>query len=118
LALFLDDDDRINHAIAELRRLSLSPDSVLVQDKTLPAAELDGRVVVMSLSAGAYFDFNRIGTEIWSMLAEPCPIRWIFDSLSQNYRVDRETVAREVTPFLQTLLEQQLIRTMPPDAAQ
>ena len=98
--------------------MNLSPDSVFVQDKTLPTAELDGCVVVMSLSAGAYFDFNRIGTEIWSMLAEPCPIGRIFDSLSQNHRVDREIVVREVTPFLQTLLEQQLIRTMPPDAAQ
>lgn len=98
--------------------MNLSPDSVLVRDKTLPAAELDGRAVVMSLSAGAYFDFNRIGTEIWSMLAEPCPIDRIFESLSQNHRVDRETIAREVTPFLQTLLEQRLIRAMPPDAAQ
>ncbi|HEY3225263.1 MAG TPA: PqqD family protein [Pseudolabrys sp.] len=98
--------------------MNLSLDSVLVQDKTLPAAELGGRVVVMSLSAGAYFDFNRIGTEIWSMLAEPCPIGRIIDSLSQNHRVDRETVAREVTPFLQTLVEQRLIRAMPLDAAQ
>jgi len=98
--------------------LNLSSDSAFVQDKTLPAAELDGRIIVMSLSAGAYFDFNSIGTEIWGMLAEPCPIGRIFDSLSQNHRVDREIVVREVTPFLQTLLEQQLIRTMPPDAAQ
>ena len=98
--------------------MNLSLDSVLVQDKTLPTAELDGRTVVMSLSAGAYFDFNRVGTEIWRMLAEPCPVGRIFDSLSQNHRVDREMVAREVTPFLKTLLEQQLIRTMPPDGAQ
>jgi hypothetical protein len=98
--------------------LNLSPDSVLVQDKTLPTAELDGHAVVMSLSAGAYFDFNRTGTEIWSMLAEPCPIGRILDRLSQNHGVDRETVAREVAPFLQILLEQRLIRTMPPDAAQ
>jgi hypothetical protein len=98
--------------------LNLSLDSVLVQDKTLPTAELGGRVVVMSLSAGAYFDFNRVGTEIWRMLVEPCPVGRILDSLSQNHRVDRETVAREVTLFLQTLLEQRLIRTMPPDAAQ
>ena len=64
--------------------LNLSPDSVLVQDKTLPTAELDGRTVVMSLSAGAYFDFNRVGTEIWRMLAEPCPVGRILDSLSQT----------------------------------
>ena len=98
--------------------MDLSLDSVLVQGKTLPTAELDGRAVVMSMSAGAYFDFNRVGTEIWRMLAEPCPVGRIFDSLSQNHRVDRETVAREVTPFLQTLVEQQLIRAMPLDAAQ
>ena len=98
--------------------MNLSPHSVLVQDKTLPTAELDGRAVVMSLRAGAYFDFNRVGTEIWRMLAEPCPVGRILDSLSQNHRVDREMVAREVTPFLKTLLEEQLIRTMPPDGAQ
>ncbi len=98
--------------------MDLSLDSVLVQDKTLPTAELDGRTVVMSLNAGTYFDFNRVGTEIWRMLAEPCPVGRILDSLSQNHRVDRETVAREVTPFLKALLEQQLIRTMPPDGAQ
>ena len=98
--------------------MDLSLDSVLVQDKTLPTAELDGLTVVLSLSAGAYFDFNRVGAEIWRMLAEPCPVGRILDSLSQNHRVDRETVAREVTPFLKTLLEEQLIRTMPPDGAQ
>jgi hypothetical protein len=98
--------------------LNLSPHSVLVQDKTLPTAELDGRAVVMSLRAGAYFDFNRVGTEIWRMLAEPCPVGRIFDSLSESHLVDREIVVREVTPFLQTLLEERLIRTMPPDAAQ
>jgi hypothetical protein len=98
--------------------LNLSPHSVLVQDKTLPTAELDDRTVVMSLRAGAYFDFNRVGTEIWRMLAEPCALGRIFDSLSENHLVDRDIVVREVTPFLQTLLEERLIRSMPPDAAQ
>ena len=98
--------------------MNLSLDSVLVQDKTLPTAELDGRVVVMSLGAGAYFDFNRVGTEIWRMLAEPCPVGTIFDRLLKLHPVDKETLTRDVTPFLQTLLEQRLIRIIAPEAMQ
>ena len=98
--------------------MNLSLDSVLVQDKTLPTVELDGRIVVMSLHAGAYFDFNRVGTEIWRMLAEPCAVDRIFDRLLKLHPVDKETLARDVTPFLQTLLEQRLIRSIAPETMQ
>ena len=76
--------------------MNLSLDSVLVQDKTLPTAELDGRVVVMSLG----------------------PVGRIFDRLLKLHPVDKETLTRDVTPFLQTLLEQRLIRIIAPEAMQ
>jgi hypothetical protein len=41
------------------------------------------------------------------MLAEPCRVGKIFDCLSRR-DVD-ETLTRDVTPFLQTLVEQQLV---------
>jgi Coenzyme PQQ synthesis protein D (PqqD) len=90
--------------------LSVTVDSILVQDKKLATADVEGRVVVLSLRAGAYFDFNRIATEIWCMLAEPCRVGKIFDCLSRRHDVDEETLARDVTPFLQILVEQQLVR--------
>src|SRR5262245_46355972 len=95
---------------------NISIDSLLVRDKKLPAAEIEGRVVVLSVHTGAYFDFNQVGTEIWRMLAEPCRVGKIFDSLSERHRVDEKTLARDVTPFLQTLLEQRLIRAVASDA--
>ena len=90
---------------------NISIDSFLVREK-LPAADTEGRVVVLSVHAGAYFDFNQVGTEIWRMLAEPCRVGKIFDCLSEQHSVDEETLARDVTPFLQTLLEQGLIRAV------
>ena len=39
------------------------------------------------------------------MLAEPCRVSDIFHSLAKRHDVDTETLARDVTPFLQTLVE-------------
>ena len=98
--------------------LNLSIDSVLVQNTKLATAKIGGRVVVLSVPAGAYFDFNRVATEIWCMLAEPCRVDKIFANLLKRHAVDEETLARDVTPFLQTLLEQRLIRTIPSEETQ
>jgi hypothetical protein len=94
--------------------LSVTIDSVLVQDKEPTAAELDGVVVVLSVRAGSYFGFNQVASEIWNMLAQPCRVGQIFDSLLERHDVDAETLARDVTPFLQTLVEDRLVRVIDP----
>jgi Coenzyme PQQ synthesis protein D (PqqD) len=94
--------------------LSVTIDSVLVQDKEPAAAELDGGVVVLSVRAGSYFGFNRVASEIWNMLAEPRSVGQIFDSLSERHDVDAAILARDVTPFLQTLVEHRLVRVVDP----
>lgn len=85
-------------------------DSILVRASEPKAADLYGCVVVLSVRAGAYFGFNRVASEIWQMLAAPCRVGRIFDALCESHDVDPETVVRDVTPFLQTLLEQELVR--------
>jgi len=92
--------------------LSLTIDSVLVQDKEPSTADLDGGVVVLSVRAGSYFGFNQVATEIWNMLGEPCRVGRIFDCLSERHSVDAATLARDVTPFLQTLVENRLVRVL------
>jgi hypothetical protein len=97
--------------------LSVTIDSVLVQDKEPTAADLDGGVVLLSVRAGAYFGFNRVATEIWNMLAEPCRVGRIFDALSESHEVDAQMLARDVTPFLQTLIDNRLVRVIDPGEA-
>jgi hypothetical protein len=90
--------------------LSVTIDTVLVQDTEPSATDLDGDVVVLSVRAGAYFGFDSVATEIWNMLAQPRQVGQIFESLLQRHDVDAETLARDVTPFLQTLIENRLVR--------
>lgn len=94
--------------------MSVTIDSILVQDKEPTTADLDDGVVVLSMRAGAYFDFNLVATEIWNMLAEPCRVGEIFASLSERHDVDAETLVHDVAPFLQTLIEDRLVRVIDP----
>lgn len=98
--------------------LNITIDSVLVRDKKLAAADVDGCAVVLSLDAGSYFDFNQVATEIWRMLAGPCRVSRIFHALSNRHNVDTEALARDVTPFLQTLVDERLVRIIAPGEMQ
>jgi hypothetical protein len=97
--------------------VSVTIDSVLIQDKELAAADLDGRVVVLSVRGGAYFDFNGVASEIWHLLSEPRSVGELFDTLSQSHEVDATTLSRDVLPFLQTLIEQRLVLQIDRDDA-
>jgi coenzyme PQQ synthesis protein D (PqqD) len=90
--------------------VNLIADTVLVQDSEPIPATVDEEVVVLSLRAGAYFGFGRIGSEIWAMLAKPRRVGAICDELAQQYDVDADTLTRDVTNFLQMLIERRLLR--------
>jgi hypothetical protein len=98
-----------------LTALRVTIESVLVQEREPTAADLEDGVVVLSVSAGAYFGFNRVASDIWHMLAEPCRVGRIFDTLSERHDVDAETLTRDVTPFLQALVEHRLVRLIEPN---
>jgi Coenzyme PQQ synthesis protein D (PqqD) len=97
--------------------MSVTLDTVLVQDKEPRAAELESEVVLLSLREGAYFGLNEVASEIWRMLAEPCRVEQMFDVLLENHEVDAETLERDVTPFLQTLVDYRLLRMLEPGQA-
>jgi hypothetical protein len=52
------------------------------------------------------------------MLAEPRRVDEIFRHLSDRHDVDAATLARDVTPFLQTLLNERLVRVAAPEETQ
>lgn len=97
--------------------MNVTIDNILIRDDEPTAAALEEGVVVLSIRAGAYFGFNCVATEIWSMLAAPCRVGEIFKQLAEQHDVDDETIVRDVTPFLQTLVEHRLVRVIDPGEA-
>jgi hypothetical protein len=93
----------------------ISMDSIIVQDSEPIATTVDEEVVMLSVRAGAYFGLDGVGSDIWNMLGEPCRVGDICKSLSSLYEVDDETMTRDVTLFLQGLLDRGLVRIVEQD---
>lgn len=83
--------------------MPVSSDTVVVRDEDFTATYLDGKVVVLNVRVGSYFNFNKVGTEIWDMLTQSCRIAKIFDELLRRYEVDQNTLAVQVSTFLEQL---------------
>jgi hypothetical protein len=92
--------------------VAVTSNTILVRDKDPILATIGEEVVMLSIQAGSYFRLNQAGSEIWNMLIEPRRVDQIFDALSQIYDVDKTTMTREVTLFLQTLVERRLLRVL------
>jgi hypothetical protein len=91
----------------------ISLEAIVVQDSEPVTATIDDEVVMLSVSAGAYFGLNGIGSEIWNRLREPKRISDLCKELANQYEGDRETISRDVASFVQALLERGLLRLVP-----
>jgi hypothetical protein len=91
---------------------SVTVDTILIQDGEPISTAVAEEVVLLSIRAGAYFGFNRVGTQIWNMLAEPRRVGDIFDFLLQTHDVDADTMVRDVAEFLDDLIRRRLVRVV------
>jgi hypothetical protein len=87
-------------------------DTILIRDDEAATVMLGDRVVVLGLPHDSYFDFNRIGSQVWAMLAAPSRIGDIFDTLFQTHNAGMDVIQRDVTAFLRTLMDKKLVRVV------
>ena len=92
--------------------ISVSTDTILVQDGEPISTTVENCIVLMSIRAGAYFKLNRVGSQIWNMLVEPRRVGDIFEALAQTHDVDQVSMTHEVTEFLDALLNRRLVRVV------
>jgi hypothetical protein len=96
--------------------MSIGANTVVVQEDEPIAAEVDGDVVMLSERAGAYFGLDDIGSEIWKLIARPCRVSDLCQSLLRRYEIDEDTLTRDVTCFLDALVARRLVRLVEPPA--
>ena len=94
----------------------MTADTILVRDGEPASVHFDNDVVLLSIASGAYFSLNAAGSQIWSMLVRPCQVEEIFAAFAEEYDIDRDTMTKDVTNFLDALLERRLVRVVHPDA--
>ncbi len=61
---------------------------------------IDGEAVLLDTSSGHYFSLNPLGTEIWEGLSRGDSIPRIVGTIADKYRVEEETVSRDVSELI------------------
>lgn len=92
---------------AGLKRIRRSPDVVW--------AELDGELVLLDLRTGSYYGLNRVGADIWRLLAQGCTAETILSHLVADYDIGADQVRWDLRTFIDGLVACGLAQYEEPD---
>lgn len=88
----------------------LNINSVISKKEDAVMAELDGKVVIMSIENGQYYALDEIGTDIWKSIEGSIAVKSIVEQLVQEYKVSEERCIEDLIAFLQSIESKGLIK--------
>lgn len=99
--------------MGEARMPEFEGETVFERDDAAIGAEMDGAAVVLQSVSWTYADFDAVGGRIWALLAEPQSLDALTASLTAEFDVAGGDCRREVSAFLQTMVEKGFIAVQP-----
>ena len=88
-----------------------SPTSTIVGSPDQVSGDLDGKIVLLSIQNGEYYNLNEMGSRIWLLLEKPTTVGALTDQLLKEFKVERATCEAEVVAFLEQLHKDNLLKT-------
>ena len=88
----------------------LNPDTPLIRDPDLVAADMDGDLVMMSIDNGEYYGVGGVGPRIWELLESPRTVEQISAAIVDEFEVEAETCREDILGFIRQLLDMGLVR--------
>lgn len=73
---------------------------------------VDGEVVAINLATGSYYNIAGSGTDVWATVEQVASTDEVIARLAQRYEQTVEEIAGAVTPFMDELLAEGLIRAV------
>jgi len=87
----------------------LNMNSTITRNEDLLSGLVDDEAVIMSIESGSYHVINETGRMIWELLEQPKTVAEIYDILSEEFDVDRDTYQKEVLQYIEALLTRQVV---------
>lgn len=90
----------------------ITPDTIVIQKRTLPSVVLDEEIALMNTENGRYYSLDPVGSRIWAIMAEQITIKDIVAILLQEYEVSPEICGNDVIDLVKQLNEQGLVNIL------
>ena len=75
-------------------------ESIVTRNDSIPATELDGELMMMSVDSGEYYAINEIGSSVWGLIEEPKSVSELCSQLREQFEVDADECIADVLEFL------------------
>lgn len=95
---------------------SLFPTTTVIRSPDQVSGDLDGKIVLLSIENGEYYNMNEVGSRIWALLEKPMTVAALIDLLMAEFAVERTTCETEALAFLAQLQQDKLLRIEPSEA--
>jgi hypothetical protein len=83
-------------------------DRVRVPDEVL-ISNLQEESVVLNLNSERYFGLDDVGTRMLNVLNNSDSIEAAYESLAEEYQVDRQVLRQDLTSLIESLVQQGLV---------
>jgi hypothetical protein len=78
--------------------------TLIARSPSALTSEVEGKVMMMSITRNRYFGLNETGSDIWRRIERPCSFSELVDHLTADYAADRETIAADVRAVVSRML--------------
>ena len=80
--------------------------------KVLPdvlSQEVSGETVLLDLNSENYFGLNDVGTRIWQLMQEDGDLQKVYDTMLDEYDVDKKQLGKDMEELVAKLVDAGLI---------
>lgn len=93
-----------------MKTQQITLEKAIVQREGNIVSDMDGEKVMLSVQKGKYYNLGKLGGEIWDLMKEPVTIQELVTTLQSQYDVEQTECEKQVTDFINQLLEQGLVK--------
>lgn len=89
---------------------TLTAQSTVVRSPDQVSGDLDGKVVLLSIENGEYYNINEVGSRIWALLVKPITVAELVGLLTDEFEITPELCQQEALTFLEQLSKDKLLK--------
>jgi len=78
--------------------------------ETVFAQEVDGEMVLLDMESENYFGLDEVGTSIWQAMQDKETLKEVLEALLEQYEVEAEVLERDLSDFVDKLVESGLVK--------
>ena len=86
-------------------------DTIVRKNDDIFTGAIDNETVAMSIQSGKYYQLNKTGSRILTLLDQPRSIKELCEAIQSNYKIDSDVCQDDILEFMKDMANKNLILT-------